>query len=282
MPSLPPDTEGLHAIANTTRNDRVADIVFVHGLGGSSHKTWRHGEEGTRDHFFWPEELGKELPQCGMWSVGYPAGFTAFGNPGMVIGQRGLSLADELRVNGVGSTRPLLFVTHSMGGLVVKALIDGCHCHVLPQMEQLVLSVKGIAFCGTPHFGSSFASAAERLSYYFAWAAQEHVREMEVNAKGLELLHYRFMGWLRSHPAQIHCFAESVELGKKSNWFSRMLPIGVVVPTHSAVISGLPFSIIDQDHIQLVKPCHRHSHIYLGVREFILRTLPDVVAQPSN
>ena len=30
------DTEGLHPIANTDRTDRVANVVFVHGLGGMS------------------------------------------------------------------------------------------------------------------------------------------------------------------------------------------------------------------------------------------------------
>lgn len=37
---LAPDTEGLHRIANIDRGYHVADIVFVHGLGGGSHNTW--------------------------------------------------------------------------------------------------------------------------------------------------------------------------------------------------------------------------------------------------
>ena len=59
---MTPDSEGLHPIANTTSPGITADIVFVHGLIGGSHSTWRHGEEGKDGHFFWPEELGKGAP----------------------------------------------------------------------------------------------------------------------------------------------------------------------------------------------------------------------------
>ena len=183
------DTEGLHRLQNADPTDRLADIVFVHGLGGGSHATWRHGQENAPDHFFWPAELAKDLPQCGVWSLGYEAGITAFGNPGMAIGERGLNFARELQHSGVGLDRPLLFIAHSLGGLVVKALIDGCHLNVDPALEHLVRRIAGIAFCGTPHLGSSFASAAKVLNRYFHWAAQGHLEEMARNEKGLELLH---------------------------------------------------------------------------------------------
>src|ERR1039457_2404551 len=104
---MTPDSEGLHEIANTANKDRKADIVFIHGLGGASHSTWHHGKEVRDGHFFWPEEMGKDLPDCGIWSLGYPAGFTALGKPGMIIEKRAGNLSLKLANAELGN-RPLL------------------------------------------------------------------------------------------------------------------------------------------------------------------------------
>jgi pimeloyl-ACP methyl ester carboxylesterase len=282
QPALADDAEGVHSIANTDRPDRVADIVFVHGLGGGSHSTWTHGKRGEAGGFFWPEELGKAMPRCGVWTVGYAAGITGFGNPGMVIGKRALNLADQLRLAGVGCDRPVFFVVHSMGGLVAKAIIDECRHHVNSRMELFVRRIKGIAFCGTPHRGSSFASAAKLLSSYFSWAAQAHLQEMASNADGLELLHGRFMGWLRTNPLQIQCFSEEQGLGKTSGFWGRMLPLGTVVPATSASVDGFPNTPIQADHLSLVKPSGPNSHIHMALIDFLRMALPDHDRHPRT
>lgn len=217
---MTPDTEGLHPIANADKADRVADIVFVHGLGGSSHATWRHGKEGASDHFFWPEELGKELPQCGVWSFGYAAGFTQFGNPGMIIEMRAGNLAQQLAlaesspgVNAGIGKRPLVFITHSMGGLVIKSLIVSS-AHAGDAHQKIVSQIQGIVFCGTPHRGAALASAAKLLGEHASslirvlapcvtWplgvflgrliSPQDHLREMAAHAQPLDFLHDRFL-----------------------------------------------------------------------------------------
>lgn len=264
-PTPKPDTEGVHEIANTANAERVADIVFVHGLGGNSHGTW------TNDNgFFWPHVLGREVKNCAIWSVGYPAGTTKIGQPGMVIGKRAQSLANALVSHGIGCHRPVLFIAHSMGGLVVKAIIDECRHHVNPELELLVQKIKGIAFCGTPHQGSDFAKIADRLGRYLDLPS-DHLREMASHAEGLELLHGRFMGWLRTHPIGLRCFAENGGL-KKSGYI-----IGEIVPSWSALMPDVINRTFDADHIGLVKPDSFDSPIYKSVLKFILLTLPDAI-----
>jgi hypothetical protein len=148
------DSDGLQDVANTAYSSQEADIVFVHGLGGRSHGTWRYGKERQPGHFFWPEELGKDLPRCGIWTVGYPAGFTSLGEPGMIIEKRAGNLSQKLANAGLG-VRPLVFITHSMAGLIVKSMIVGSQ--ILPDVDRkrLVGMIRGLVFCATPHRGST-------------------------------------------------------------------------------------------------------------------------------
>ena len=160
------DSEGLHEIANTSNSDRKADIVFIHGLAGGAYSTWRHGKTGNDNHFFWPEELGKDLPHCGIWSLGYAAGITHwFGNPGMAIQDRARNLVLKLLNHQIGQ-RPLIFITHSMGGLEMKEIIVRSQTCGSAEWKQLVSAIHGVVFCGTPHRGAHLANAARVLANY--------------------------------------------------------------------------------------------------------------------
>jgi hypothetical protein len=273
---MTPDFEGLHPIANTDEPGRRADIVFVHGLGGASHGTWRYGKEGKAGHFFWPGELGKDLSECGIWSIGYPAGFTALGKPGMIIEKRAGNLSQKLANAGLG-VRPLLFVTHSMGGLVVKSLIVDSQTQADPDRKRLVAMVRGIVFCATPHRGSGFADAAGVLGKFLG-GSQDHVDEMRANAEPLDLLHDQFIEWHRHHPVPVESYAENVGLFR-ARWFRRPLPLGLVVPRASANpgIAGHTVRDVDDDHLTLVKPRNRQHDVYAGVLRFIGKALAPAV-----
>lgn len=286
------NTEGLHRIANCDKQDRQADIVFVHGLGGTSHSTWRHGKEGQPGHFFWPEELGIDLSNCAIWSVGYPAGITNLGQPGMLTALRAGNIANKLANDRLGY-RPLFFVTHSMGGLIVKSLV--VRSQTLPDKarKRLVGMIRGIVFCATPHHGSDFADMAATMGKYLGGmtgaflggpigaisgflacnkllASQRHVDEMRANAEQLDMLHEEFVEWHRLHPIAVLSYAENRNL-RHERWFMRLLPLGKVVPHASANpgIAGQSFYDLDEDHLTLVKPSSRQCDVYAGVLRFI-------------
>ena len=274
---IPVNSEGLHEIANTANRDRKADIVFVHGLGGASHTTWRYGKKGTEGHFFWPEELGKDLPDCGIWTLGYPAGFTALGKPGMIIEKRAGNLSQKLANAGLGM-RLLLFITHSMGGLVVKSLIVESQTLAGADRKRLVSMIRGIVFCSTPHRGSAFADAAGVLGKYFG-GSQAHVKEMRANAEPLDILHDKFIEWQHKSRVPVESFAENIGLFR-TQWWRRPLPLGLVVPRASANpgIAGHTVRDVDDDHLTLVKPANRTHDVYAGV----LRFIRDALAEDSS
>jgi tetratricopeptide (TPR) repeat protein len=272
------DSEGFHGIANTSESSRDADVVFVHGLGGTSHATWRHGIEGSAGHFFWPASLAEDLPRCGVWTVGYPAGLTALGKPGMIIEKRAGNLAQKLANAGLGA-RPLVFIAHSMGGLVLKSLIVGSQTLADADRKRIVGMIRCIVFCATPHRGSAFADAAGVLGAFFG-GSQDHVDEMRANAEPLDILHDEFIEWQRVHQVPVQSYAENVGLFRARRWFLPPVPLGLVVPRASANpgIAGHTVRDVDDDHLSLVKPRDRKHDVYAGVLRFIRESLDSAPA----
>jgi tetratricopeptide (TPR) repeat protein/pimeloyl-ACP methyl ester carboxylesterase len=265
---------GLHEIANTKKRYRRADIIFIHGLCGASHSTWRHGKDGAQGHFFWPEELGKDLPHCGIWTVGYPAGLTEFGDPGMSIEDRANNISLKLANAGLGD-RPLFLLTHSMGGLVVKSLIVRSRTLPGEDTRRIVSMVGGIVFCGVPHRGSEFADAAAVLGKFFG-GSQPHVREMRRNARPLNTLHNEFIEWHSKNPVPLDSYAENCHLFRQRTLLRPLfLRLNLVVPPGSADPNIVGHSVckVDDTHLTLVKPPTRQHDVYAGVLRFIQNAL---------
>jgi pimeloyl-ACP methyl ester carboxylesterase len=266
------DSEGLHEVANAAASARKADIVFVHGLGGSSHGTWRYKGRTEAEDFFWPAALGQDVPDCAIWTVGYPAGFMApFGAPGMIIEKRAGNLAQKLANAGVGD-RPLVFITHSMGGLVVKALLVGSQTQADQDRKRIANQTRGIVFCATPHRGSDFANAAALLGTFLG-GSQDHLKEMQAGQEPLNVLHDEFVEWQRLRAVPVCSYAENIGLFRKG--LLRPVPLGLVVPRDSANpnIAGHTVRDVDEDHLTLVKPKNRRSDVYAGVLRFVKESL---------
>lgn len=292
------DQEGLHAITSQPFEETVMDVVFVHGLGGGAYSTWRHEGSAEGECFSWPHELDKEFPDCAVWTFGYAAGFTHFGNPGMCIEKRAGNFAAQLLQAKLGK-RPIVFITHSMGGLVVKELIVSSVFKKRTGLPDLVAKISGIVFCGTPHRGSELAAAAGKLGRYFSaggaviagfvgWTigdiigrllgTQPHVREMEANAEPLDLLHDKFLAWHQDNPGvRVKSYAENAGLFRKT-WPGRLLPLGLVVPRASANPGTGTITDVDADHLSLVKPHPGNKAVfdlvYGGNNDFIRELLP--------
>lgn len=271
---MAPDKEHLYPIANTVLSNREADIVFVHGLMGSSHATWQHSKPGKPDYFFWPEELGKELSNCGIWTVGYAAGLTHFGNPGMIIEQRAKNIARTLTLHGIGK-KPVLFICHSMGGLIIKSLVVNEVFTSDGDYKDLVQNIVGIVFCGTPHRGAELASIAAALGL-----AQPHVVEMSKNSVQLDLSHDKFLEWHKESQLPIESYLESMPLRRKTLFKSllgRFIRTPIVVQRTSANPGMGRWYDVDADHLTLVKPTPAkpeiHTHVFCGSLKFIRSVL---------
>jgi len=127
------------------------DIVAIHGLGGHPFKTWAAG-----DRMWLKDFLPKEIPEARIFTYGYNSG-VAFNKSASDISDFSRDLLERLLATRrrVLANRPVIFVCHSLGGIVLKkALIIA---HERSRYESILKSVKGIIFMGTPHRGADIA-----------------------------------------------------------------------------------------------------------------------------
>jgi pimeloyl-ACP methyl ester carboxylesterase len=160
LPTPDSDPLGLHLAVNVP--NPAGDIVFIHGLGGSAWKTWSWKRDKRN---FWPAWLAEEegLSSFRIFTFGYNSGWK-----GAATNLNISDFAKDLLLNlltfsekqPIGITK-IIFVAHSMGGLVAKkAILLGKQD---PQYIAMVSKVVGIIFLACPHRGAQHAATLNNI-----------------------------------------------------------------------------------------------------------------------
>ena len=231
------------------------DIVFVHGLGGDANSTW--SPPGASDAF-WPPWLAEDLSDVRVSTLGYPAEATRWTSQGtgMALPDRAASVADFLSAHRLGGS-PIVFVAHSLGGLLVKQLLRISEELNIANVQPFHRHTKAVVFLATPHSGSDLATFAQALPIV---RATETARDLRAHSPYL-----RDLGHWYSNNA--------IRLGiRTAAYFETQAFHGITVvdPTSAdpRVISCLPIPV-DADHFEIAKPRSRDAAVYRGVLAFL-------------
>lgn len=244
----------------TPNANAAMDIVFVHGLGGDPIGSWSSSSDPTD---FWPKWLAADFPNINVWTVGYDSAlFTnALTGEGASLADRATMLLDFLVSNAFGS-HPTIFITHSLGGLIVKQMLRRCSDSLNPNCKRLLAATRGIVFIGTPHQGSNLASV---ICGVLRIVLSKHVEQLAANDEILLDLGNWFKNWAASNQIAVAAYYEI----RKTN--------GVKVVNKATadpnVLGCEPVSI-DADHISLCKPATHESQLYKSVTGFLRGLLP--------
>ncbi|RBR19576.1 uncharacterized protein FIESC28_05571 [Fusarium coffeatum] len=106
---------------------------------------------------FWPVDLlSKDLPDSRILMFGYDSKITKY-SAGAVSENSVFSHAKDL-LFALGLERilhrPLICVAHSLGGIIVKEMLSRSSSSSRSEHQNILESVKGVIFLGTPHRGS--------------------------------------------------------------------------------------------------------------------------------
>jgi hypothetical protein len=256
----------VHPISGCEKAERKADVVFVHGLGGDAFETWRYGKD---DSTSWPHWLGQEFSDVGVWSLGYAASPTKWlrlkscfskrfrdAGHGMALPDRALQLLDYMVQRGLGE-RPLLFICHSLGGLVTKQILRTSRDDTTGRLNQVFGNTRAVLFLATPHVGADLASLVGEFRVVFgATVTIQDLRAHDANLRNL-------YDWYREHAAAAGM--------QTFSYFEQRSVRGVtIVKPHFAHpgIGANPVAL-DEDHISIAKPRERSSQVCGAARQLL-------------
>ncbi|KAH6847170.1 hypothetical protein B0I37DRAFT_374407 [Chaetomium sp. MPI-CAGE-AT-0009] len=234
-------------IRDTGTGASGTDIVFVHGLRGTRVTSW------SKNGIYWPEHLlGKDLTDVRVITWGYDATIAnAFhaASKESIFGHADPLLDDLARLR-VGITRPIVFVCHGLGGLVVKeALIkaDNYNNHQRHRtLGDMFAKTTGVIFMGTPHRGSSQETYGDLLVKVAKVALRQPndqlLQTLRPDSHILENQRGQFT--TISSSISVVCIREELPTS-----------IGVIVPETSASYDGFNVrrGAINANHMDMVK-----------------------------
>jgi hypothetical protein len=278
--------DDLHLISSPLSPERRLDLVFVHGLGGHPFSTWSSGEEGSAS---WPHWLAEEFgPQIGVWSLGYTTAnplqrlgvkqwFSGKPDPqggaAMPLPNRAVNALERLAQAGIGQ-RPVCFIAHSLGGLLVKSILRRADAaRDTPQWRKLIEHCRGVLFLATPHQGSVLADLVNVFRIILPTVNTDDLRDNDAN---LMELYY----WYRDHAA-------GHNIRTLSYFEAKPCQAGVLVVTPSSADPGVsgplarPPIPLDRDHLQISKPRDRSDLAYIGSKDLIERILAESSPAPT-
>jgi len=250
----------LKAIAIPERAPRAAAIL-VHGLGGDAYQTWSDGNDTV---FYWPKSLATDIEDLAVYSVEYDAPISRFRAYGMHLVDQARNILEILLIDHRLDDLPLVFIGHSLGGLIITKLIQIADSQSERRFDAYSLLdrlYQGI-FIGTPHFGSCLATWADRFRTIIRpTLTTACLARSDPNLRDLNL-------WYREYAAKRTLrnlvLRESIPAGI----------FGMIVSVESSDpgLPGSPPIPIGKDHLSICRPGSRDDEVYKHV-QIVLSTL---------
>jgi hypothetical protein len=217
----------------------TTSVVFVHGILSSGETCWRH-ESGS----YWPELLEAELDiePVGIYVFSYETGvFSGSYHLGDIVD----ALKEHMRLDHVLDSDELIFVCHSMGGIVVRKFLVERITELMREKREI-----GLFLIASPSLGSSYADWLSPLAQFFGHSQASALRFVRGNDwltdLDKEFTNLKEAGRLRVRGKEL---IEDKFIALAKLWRQQ-----VVEPFSGAKYFGEPFKVPGSDHFSIAKP----------------------------
>lgn len=177
-----------------------------------------------QEYIFWPKALlPTVIPKARIFTWGYDAdvdGLMSSASQNTIHEHANNLLVDlsDLRTTSSDRSTPLIFVAHSLGGIIVKEALNLSTSTEGTRWKLIAPAAFGIIFLGTPHKGSKSASMG-RIAYQITTVATRRpnlklLRGLEKNSETLDGIGNLFRQTVLRHKLRLCSFREEKETRK--------------------------------------------------------------------
>jgi pimeloyl-ACP methyl ester carboxylesterase len=226
-------------------------VVFVHGILSRPKSSWRNGDA------YWPNLLAQEesLTSLGIYVFFYQT------NPSSArysVSDAADSLALYLKTDGLLGLRRLIFVCHSMGGIVVRR-------YIVASQNDLRTSVirVGLFLVASPSIGSEYANWVSAFARAVGHSQAEILRFSQSNL-WLNDLDQDFMKLRDDLGIRGRELMEDKFVVLSSIWHKQ-----VVEPFSAHRYFADPLKIAESDHFTIATPTAGTSMQHIALVDFI-------------
>ncbi|PVF91289.1 hypothetical protein CPB86DRAFT_719725, partial [Serendipita vermifera] len=230
--------------------DPVVDIVAIHGLDGHRERSWT-AANGT----MWLKDLlPLDIPNARILTYGYDSDTRRFTytSTQSIFHHAETFVADLTQVRSANPERPIIFLAHSLGGIILKKALALCHgASYNSDYRYIKVSTYGILFFGTPHSGANNVELAQwmgKLLSIYMFTDDTIIKDLNRDSTELQSIQTLYLG-----------ASERI----KSIFFYEVLPTPlmkgvaeVIVPRGLAIIEGdrnAKVVGLHGDHCEIVK-----------------------------
>ncbi|BAY41483.1 hypothetical protein NIES2111_58790 (plasmid) [Nostoc sp. NIES-2111] len=242
------------------------NIIFIHGIN-SSEDCWKH-ENGS----YWPNLLSdeSELADIGIYVFSYRTGInTGFYSLSDIVD----SLREYFLLDDLISSTGVIFVCHSMGGIVTRRFL-------VNQNSMLVergLNKIGLFLVASPSLGSEYANMLGLLSSVMGHTQASALRFSQSNV-WLNDLDKDFINLRANKDLQIRGkeLVEDLPLYGKG-----LIKKQIVEPFSGAKYFGNSFKVPGSDHSTIATPANKDAVQHRLLVQFIKDFLQEEILTPK-
>lgn len=235
-----------------------ASAVFVHGVLSDGESCWTN-----QNGCYWPELLSKEpgFESLGVYVFTYQTGFFS---GSYRLGDVVDALKEHMRLDRVLEADQLIFVCHSMGGIVVRKFLVERAAELIGAQKRI-----GLFLIASPSLGSSYADWLSPLARFLGHSQGDTLRFVRGNE------------WLGDLDKEFKNLKEAGRLpmqGKELIEDKFLVLPGlvrrqVVEPFSGARYFGESYKVPESDHFSIAKPedsgAIQHRLLWDFIRSFL-------------